>query len=54
MSVVPEMITTVVLLIVGLSTRHVSQSDVRVVIGGDRPVEQPFLLNSKPGDSNGA
>ena len=54
MSVVPEMITTIVLIMVGLRTRNISQSYTRVATGGDKPVEQPFLLNSKFRDHDGA
>jgi hypothetical protein len=53
MSVIPEMITTVILIMVGLRTRNISQSYTRVATGGDRPVEQPFLLNSKFGNHGG-
>ena len=54
MSVVPEMITTVILVMAGLNTRKISQSYARVATGGDMPVEQPFLLYSKSGNHNGA
>jgi hypothetical protein len=52
MSVVPEMITVVILVIVGLDTRNISKAYARIATAEEQPLGQVY--NPKPWDYNGA
>lgn len=51
MSVVPEMITVVILVIVGLNTRNISKAYARIATAEEQPLGQVY--NPKPRDYNG-